>query len=261
MMRRTMCWILGSGLLLGTASTAATAPAVRSRVHHGSSEALDILKKSEAALTKVEQVSYQGKFKGTGWVAKRVPKVEGTAVVGSPSEWDIIRFVAEVKLTPRDSSETLEFSVGSDGDVYFLIDPKTKTAYEDMDPVVLGTHSRDLQRLVMREFVSPHPFGEKLKPETLELKGTETVGGVECYKILIKGDGTNSDPDRILLIARKDLLPRGIRRIYPPPRDSDGAPGTTELMVTDLKVNPTFKQNPFKLVVPPGFTKTDEFAP
>lgn len=212
-------------------------------------------------MTKVEQVSYRGTFKGTGWVAKLVPKVEGTAVVGSPSEWDIIRFRAEVKLTPSDSSETLEFSVGSDGDLFFLVDPKTKTAYEDMDPAVLGKRARDLQRLVMREFVSPHPFGEKLKPDTLELKGTETVGGVECHKILIKGDGTNGDPDRILLIARKDLLPRGIRRLYAPRTDADGAPGTTELMVTDLKVNPKFAQNPFKLVLPPGFTKTDEFAP
>ncbi len=37
--------------------------------------------------------------------------------------------------------------------------------------------------------------------------------------------------------------------------------GTTELTISQLVINPKFKANPFKLVVPNGFKKTDEFAP
>lgn len=252
-MRRTMCLVAG----LCFASVCAIADEVVTKTT-GSSEGFEILKKAETALKEVKQVSYRAEFKATGWVAAFVPEVSGTALLGERSKWDLDRFRCEVKLQPRGSSEVIELTAGSDGDLFFLIDSKNKMAYEDMDPAVLGSQGRDIQRVLMREFTASDPFGDEIKPDLVELKGTESVGGEECYQIHIKSD---TPPEVVWFISKKDFLPRRVRRIHPNRRDPKGEPGTTELTVTNLVVNPKLNSNPFKLVVPTGFTKTNDFAP
>jgi hypothetical protein len=113
----------------------------------------------------------------------------------------------------------------------------------------------------MREFSDPKPFAGILEPEegdppAIELKGDAKVGDQECYEVVIKPTGPQA-PEVHWLIAKKDLLPRKVVRVY----ERNGEKGTTELAVHDLKVDPKLGTDPFKLVTPPGFTKTDEFAP
>jgi len=224
----------------------------------GNADALDLLRKSQTALKKVEQVKYRGAFQGLGWVAEFVAQVEGATVMGRQSKYELDTFRSEVKLTPKGKTEPVEITVGSNGDVFFLIDPKTKTAYEDMDPAVLGSVGRDAQRLIMPVFGKADPYGKELDPESVELKGTETVGEVECQIVGIKG---KEPPDLEWFIATTDYLPRRVRRLYPNQRDPQGPPGTTELTISDLVVNPKLDGDPFKLTVPEGFTKSDDFAP
>jgi len=221
----------------------------------------EILKKADEAVKKIKLVEYRADYQGTAWVQQFVPAVTGTVVLGKQSKWEIPQFRCEIKLQKYGSEEVQELTAGCDGDVYFLIDPKTKTAHEDMDEAVLGTQSRDIQRALMREFSIPKPFGAILEPEegdppAIELKGTAKVGDQECYEVVIKPTGPQA-PELHWFISKKDLLPRKIVRIY----DREGEKGTTELAVHDLKVDPKLDRNPFKLVPPPGFKKTDEFAP
>ncbi|MGD2111055.1 MAG: DUF2092 domain-containing protein, partial [Phycisphaerae bacterium] len=156
------------------------------------------------------------------------------------------------------SEELIEVTAGSDGDVYFLVDPKTKMAHEDMDVAVLGTNARNIQRPVMGEFADAKPFHDILEPDgdapTIELKGTTKIADHDCYEVLVKG---KSPPEFQWFISKTDFLPRKVVRTY----EQEGEKGTTELAISDLKINPKLDKDAFKVDVPPGFTKTDEFAP
>lgn len=220
-----------------------------------SPDAVKILEKSEAALKKVTVARYQASFKGTKWVEALVPAVEGTATIGKRSKWDVDPFFVEVKLTSKDADAPIDCTAGSNGDTFFLIDAENKTVYEDMDPMVLGSRSRDIQRVLMREFADPKPFENTEKATTVQLKGTQRVGGEECYVLYVEGE---QPPTLLYYIAIKDYLPRKVTRVY---KNDEGEEGTTELTIRNLTVNPSFVKNPFALVVPAGFTKTDDFAP
>lgn len=260
-------WVLASGQALGDES------------------GKDILKRAAAAAKKITSVSYKAEYTGTGWVAQFVADVRGTAMIGGRSEWDIARFRCDVKLrTPRPkdddkdddkenageakknesqglwSDEVKSFTAGSDGDVYFLIDPQVKIAYEDMDPAVLGTNSRNLQRVILPEFSAKEPFKEALEAKSVEISGSESVAGEDCHRVTVK-TGESSPAAVDWYISKKDYLPRKVVRIYNNRSDPEGPQGTTELTISQLVINPKFKADPFKLVVPSGFKKTDEFAP
>jgi len=215
----------------------------------------EILKKSEAALQKVKFVRYDGKYKGIGWATEHVPSIEGSVMLGEPSEYDIDRFRCEIKLTPVKSDKTIELTAGSDGDVFYLLDPAVKTVYADMDVAVLGTHSRDLQRILMRPFVAKDPLADELKAEQVALEGTVDVAGEACYEVHVT---TSETQEIVWFISTKDWLPRRVDRHYKNPK---GEIGTTQLVLSDVAAELTFTPVPFKLKVPEGFTKTDEFAP
>lgn len=220
--------------------------------------AIDVIARSKAALANVERVSYRAEYEGSGWLQARVPAVKGVVVMGPESEWDIARFRCEVTLKSSDSDEELRFISGSNGDIYFLIDPTTNMAHEDMDPAVLGSHGRDIQRVLMAEFVSKDPYGKEIEPGNLKLSGSQRVGNEDCYEIQIDSD---SPPKMVWLVSKKDFLPRRVTRIYPNRSDPDGEPGTTQLTLFDVAVNPTHDENPFVLHLPDGYTRTDDFAP
>ncbi len=150
------------------------------------SETKEVLEKAEAALKKVRHVSYEGRYEGTGWVTQYIATVEGSAMLGETAEHNIPRFRCEVKLTPPGSEETVELAAGCDGDVFFLIDSKSKTVYADIDEAVLGTHSQNLQRLLLNDFVDDEPLShlsESLEAGKLELKESVEVGGEPCHVV------------------------------------------------------------------------------
>ncbi len=217
-----------------------------------------VLAKSKAAIAEVKHVSYHAEYGATGWLVTMVPAVTGEVVMGPKSKWDLARFRCDVAITRNGSEETLRFVSGSNGDIFYLIDSKTEMAHEDMDPAVLGSNGRDIQRVLMSALVSDDPYGDDLTPDSVELIGSRSIGGVDCYEIRVKSD---SPPQLVWMVSKKDFFPLRITRTYPNRRDPEGDPGTTHLTVTSLVVNPSFSKDPFVLSVPPGFTKTDEFAP
>ena len=258
-MSRTMLSILILGVAAGTVvGQTGAAAGEASEKKAEPSEGLKILQKTAAALEKVKSVRYQAQYQGTGWVKQYVADVEGSAMLGEPSEHDIARFRCEVKLTPPKAEEPLELTAGSDGDLFYMIDPKTKTAYVDMDDAVLGSQGRNVQRVLMREFVAKEPLAEDLKAEKVELKGTAKVGDEDCHEIHV----TRSESQQVVwFVSKKDGLPRRVDRIYQNRQDPEGDAGTTQLVLSNVVVDKTFQMAPFKVTVPAGFTKTDDFAP
>lgn len=253
-MNRMLRVMLG-GCLAAAFVIAGTEPAGGGPPEPEPGSAMEILKKSEAALRQVKLARYQAQYEGTGWVKQYVADIEGSALLGEPSKYDITRFRCEVKLTPPKSSETLELTVGCDGDLFFLIDPQAKMVYADIDQAVLGAQQRNVQRVLLQDFVAKEPLADDLKAEKVELKEATKVGDEVCYQIHV----TRSETQEVnWFVSKKDWLPRRVDRVYKNPQ---GEQGTTRLVITNLVAESTFRAAPFKLNVPDGFTKTDEFAP
>lgn len=249
-MQRTKSFLIALGVV-GFAVTGASA------ADGLLTDAKEILKKADQATRKIQFASYNASYRCTGWLEERIPQVTGKAVVGPDGDYKVPRFFCEAILKKKDSEETQKYTAGCNGDEYFLLDPKTKKAHHDIDPIVLGSASRDIQRLVLREFTSDEPFKDELEAEKVELKGTRTIDGVLCYDIEVALDGTS--PRAIVwTISTNDFLPRGVKRIYPGREEGD-ADGTTEMTISNLVAKTTMDKKAFEMVVPPGYTATNDF--
>ncbi len=222
----------------------------------------EIMKKARDAAIAVRRVRYKAEYVATGWVTEYVPTVTGTVVVGEQSKWKIDRFRSSVKIVPNGKGDPkddapgvpMELTAGCDGESFFLIDTKTKTVYEDIDPAVMGSHARDVQRVVLSELAAPKPYEQELEAKDLVIKSIPEVAGQRCFEF----HATVEDREVVWYIAWSDFLPRRFVQIYKNPK---GEVGTTQLTLTDLEVNPKLARDPFHADVPAGFKKTDEFAP
>jgi hypothetical protein len=221
----------------------------------GLTDPKEILTRAQSAAKKVKLASYRAEYIAEGWVSEFVPNVEGTVTVGDDTQQGVERFKCKVKITPKGSSEPLEFEAGCNGDEYQLADAKTKTVHRDMDPAVLGAHNRNIRRVVMTEFGVREPFKSELEAKELELRDPVKIAGEECYEI--KADA-GRPPVLVWWISKTDYLPRQLRRIH---KNPEGQEGITQLTILDLKPDPKTDKDPFALEVPEGFKKTDEFAP
>lgn len=170
------------------------------------------------------------------------------------ARYDVPRFLLQVEM-PGDDDPPIRLTAGCDGNEYFLVDPTSKTVYADLDPEVLGSNSRSLQRLLLSEFGNKAPFQDELKSDQITLAQAESVAGEDCHVVRVPGKNA---PDTMWWISKKDHLPRRVRHLYTDKQQGEGA---TELTLSALVVNPPVREDPFRVRVPSGYKKTDDFAP
>jgi outer membrane lipoprotein-sorting protein len=161
----------------------------------------------------------------------------------------------EAKLKLPGSTDENDITMGSDGKTYFLIDAKAKKVYEDIDPAVVGAAAR-VRALNMGEYLHPEPFSDEINGKKQELKGTTKVGDEDCYEVHV--EYSQAGLEATWFFSKKDFLPWRVDRFRQMPT---GEKGETQLIVTKLAVDPKLDKDFFKLVVPEGFTKIDDFAP
>lgn len=219
-------------------------------------DGLEILKKADEAAKSLKAVQYKAAAKGLGTDEARLPKVEGTAIMSGWVNSAPQQYRYEVKVQRSGSSEIEEYSAGSDGNTVYLVDPSRKIAYEDIDPAVLGSNARVVNSVAVRKLLNPEAFADEIKAEKVELKGAATVGDQDCYEVHVHygkdaGDG-------VWLFSKTDFLPRRIDRTFPA---RNGGMRGRQMILTDLVINPKLDKDHFKLTLPEGFTKTDDFAP
>lgn len=219
-------------------------------------EALEILKKADAATRAVTAVRYTAVAKGGGALAGRQPTVEGTAVFTGINERMPKKFHIEADVTPAAGGQKTKLVMGSDGDTFFVVNPKTNTVHADIDPAVMGRSASVLQNFVMVEFVYPTPFTDEIEGKTQELRGERKIGDEDCYHIYVeyKIGGQKAE----WFFSKKDYLPRGVKRIFTTQAQEVAE---AELMISKLDANPKIDEAEFKVVVPEGYKKTDEPAP
>ena len=217
---------------------------------------IEILKKADAACKAVDYVQYTATVKGEGAAESLVPKMSGTVVLKGWNNGRAAQFRIEAKVERPGSSDVSEVTVGSDAKTYFVINSKEKKVYEDIDPAVVGSTGRTVGLLTMAEYVHPEPFSDEIKATKQELKGSTKVGDEDCYEIHVTY--TDAGQEATWFFSKKDFLPRRADRFRKMPT---GETGSSQLIVTKLTVDPKLDKDPFKLVVPEGFTKIDDFAP
>lgn len=214
-----------------------------------------VLQRVSEALKKTPTVSYRAVYKVTGWATAFVPNMEGPVVVGHLSEHKIQRYHCELKVRKDGSSEIREFTAGCDGENLFIIDPKTRTAHQDINHGVIGANGWAISQIMIPEFGAPDALEKMLKTAKVEIKGEKKIGDQDCIEVRIQADAPQ---DATWTVSKKDFLPRRITAVF---KNREGVESSTALDLHDFKVNPTFAKSPFELVVPEGYKKTDDFAP
>ncbi len=218
---------------------------------------IEILKKADAAAKAVKAVKYKVDFDTTGMMVSLMPKMTVSVVASGFAQGAPKKFTAEAEVTVPGATEPMRISCGTDYDTFYVVHHPTRKAYEDIDPAVLGATGRLLRNAMMIEFLHDRPFDDEINAKSKELKGSKIVGGVDCYEIHVVY-GAERAPEVTWYFSKEDFLPRGRVDHYPPRR---GETGTFQRTITDLVVDPKFEKDAFKLKLPKGYTKTDDFAP
>jgi hypothetical protein len=216
-----------------------------------------ILKKVDAAAKAVKAVKYDVVVTATGAAKERVGKLTATIIAAGVTPTGPEKFVVEAKAAMPGSKETRKLSGGNDGDKFYVVDHAAKKAYEDFEPAVMGSAARIIMGGMMLEYLHPTPFSDEINGKSQKLTGSKEIGGVECYEIHVVYAAEQA-PEATWYFSKKDFLPRCRIDAYTFP---DGQKGTVEKTVTKLVVDPKLDEDTFKLKLPKGYTKTDDFAP
>ena len=219
-------------------------------------EAVAILRKADAAIKAVDGVRYKIHTRPTGVVTNFASAAEGEAVMWGWDGRGAEKSYAHLEGTRPGSDEPMRISGGGDGEMYFLLDHQAHKAYEDIDPGVLGTGGQALSSFLMVEFVHPAPFDDEISADKVELVGKQDVAGASCYKIDVTYSGGRGRST--WLISTEDYLPRGRIRYFSIPQQGEG---TLEVTLSEIEVNPEIEPAIFRLQLPAGYEKVDDFAP
>ncbi len=215
-------------------------------------EAIEILKKVDAAAKAVESVRYEARTEGEG--AAQFAPVEGEVVM---SGWTGNRpklMFARAKTTDAEG-KPVEVSGGGNGDEFFVMDHGKKKAWVDMDPAVFGTTGQPLGQLLMAEFVHGAPFDDELGADTVEIVGKETIAGEPCTTIRVLYSGGRGES--IWSFSDEDFLPRRRVVVFSGPQGD----GKVIRTITSIDTSPKLDQALFALNAPEGFETIEDFAP
>ncbi len=221
-------------------------------------QAVEILKKVDAAAKKVKSARYKASLSSDGWLVSAMPTAEGTVILaGGFSNGMLETYVVDAKVRMPGSEEVRRITSGADGENFYLVDWSNKKVHEDLDPTVMGTDGNIALGLTMVEFVHPAPFNDEINADAAELKESAKVGDEDCYVIDVRYKGGQARS--VWYFSKKDFLPR-TRKSTRRSR-ATGEIAWMTLAISGLEVDPKLGEAVFKSTVPDGFEKTDEFAP
>jgi len=221
----------------------------------GSDQAIEILKKVDAATKAVSAVTYRATATPSGIAENFMSPAEGSITMEGWTGNGPERFIGEVKTLDPGSGEEISITAGGNGDMYFLINHGTKKAYEDMDPGVMGNTGRAMQAIMVAEFIADKPFDDELGADTVELQGEDEVDGEPCYTIRVVYAGGRGES--IWSFSKNDYLPRKRIQMFETPQGK----GRIERTITDVVVDPQIDESLFTLRLPDGYERIEDFAP
>ncbi len=225
--------------------------------HVKTEEAVAILTKADEAAKSVKMVRYNAKYQGLGAAASTMPVIEGSATLAGLFGEDSFKHKTHLKVRMPNSEEVKEYTAGTDGETFYLIDPSTKKVHEDLDSAVIGRQvGRLVQGIWMLEYVHSSPFSDEINGLGAELRGKTNVEGEECHEVHVTY--AQAGQEATWFFSTKDYLPRRVDRHLP---GSGGEKVTRQLVLSNVMVDPKMTTDPFRRDTPEGYEVTDEFAP
>ena len=260
MMKRSFVLVLGISLLAATVHAEEIKPEGKETDAKSPGELtdpLEIVKKVDEAAKAVMAVKYNVVWEGLEAAAARTPRVEASVVASGLIGANPEKYLIDAKITLPGATEPLRVTCGTDNDMFFVIHHHTKMAYEDIDPAVMGNVARFFQRALMVEYLHPTPFSDEINGRSRELRGSKTMDGEDCYEVHVVYAVARA-PEATWYFSKKDFLPRGRIDTFAP---AGAQRQVWQKMVSNLVANPKLDESVFKLKLPEGYTKTDDFAP
>ncbi|MBU0637777.1 MAG: hypothetical protein KKB50_02855 [Planctomycetes bacterium] len=218
---------------------------------------VEILKKVDAACKAVKVVKYDVVYEAEASRRTVGTKLAATMTITGYTDRFPEKFLIDVKQGEPRSEEVQHITGGADGETYYVIDHAAKKAYEDLDPQVFGSFARLLAGGLMLEFVHPTPFSDEINGRVQELKGGKVINGEDCYEVYVVY-AADTGQTATWYFSKKDFLPRGRIDEFVTP---DGGKVRQKKILAHLVADPKLDKDAFKLKLPEGYTKTDDFAP
>lgn len=201
----------------------------------------DLLKKCDEATKAVKGVTYDSEVFFEGKDADTAPRGKATVRASKISD-DNYKLYVEGTINPP-QGDPRKVLVGTDGKVSIAVDHAkktyTKSESEGDKAMILGQGVR----FHMLEYTHPTPFQDEVNADEAKHEGTKTIAGVECDVIYVKYAGGMGESR--WYFGKKDHLPRRVDRI--------SEEGSNVIVVSNLKVNPTFEADAFTPAKPAGY--------
>lgn len=215
-----------------------------------------LLDNAVAASREVTSARYHARTSSTGIAADFAAPAEGWVYIEGWRYELPERFHIDVTTRPLGASETVHLTAGGDGESYFLIDHAGKRAYEDMDPAVLGSSATTLLVLSVPALISPEPYAAELAAVDLAIAGEAVADGEPCVRLEAElGGGLGRV---VWFLSKNDWLPRRFEQHFSNPAMGDG---TFITEIRDLELNVDAEPGLFRLRLPEGYERIDDFAP
>ncbi|MEL7060564.1 MAG: hypothetical protein AAGN46_11105 [Acidobacteriota bacterium] len=242
---------------VGFGAEAQSEPAAEAGEQRRDAAALELLEKVDAKTKSVERVRYRGLTEATGAATQFMPeRIEGQIVADGWAGNQPQRFFGTLTVPGTEDGSWKKVTGGGNGDMFFVVDHEDKKAYEDMDPGVIGSYGQYFGNFGMLEFLHPTPFSDELNADVVEMRGTQTIGGVECQEVYVEysqNRGTSK-----WCFSTEDHLPRQRVRYI---EAGLGNQGEIVITISELDVEPEITDATFRLDLPEGYEQIDDFAP
>lgn len=261
-MRRLICLCLGLVVAVPVVFGGQDEGKASTQPSSQPTDALEILKKVDTTCKALKAVKYELTVEGKGELKERAGRIQATVIaarVSGKADAQGIgqKYVIDARVTMPGSTEPQRLTIGTDGDQYYVVRHEAKKVHVDVDPAVLGTTGGAVLRSLMVEYLYPTPFTDEINGKKRELVGSKTIDGADCYELHVVYAAEEA-PEATWFFSKKDFVP--LSRIDSMVM-SDGKKGAVEKTVSKLELDPKIEADTFKLKLPEGYTKTDEFAP
>jgi len=230
-----------------------------------------ILREADQAIRKVQSLSYEASYQGTGSFSTHSPASTGQVRLSKLEANNPLKakLYARGDFVPTASAEVQAFQVAFDGKTIRKIRANQKAlVYKTLagnDPaerslgLVTGFFGGGAYSLLMLEYILDQPFARQLSAPVAEYEGRASVNGALCHVVYLEytRDSKRTTRER-WFFGVKDCLPRKLEQIT---LNDKGRYGAYVLSLSNVRVNVSLGEWAFQIRLPRGYTLTPYRAP
>jgi thiol-disulfide isomerase/thioredoxin len=230
-----------------------------------------ILREADQAIRKVQSLSYEASYQGTGSISTYSGTSTGQVRLSRLEANNPLKakLYARGDFSPTASADVQAFHVAFDGKSTRKIRANQKAlVYKTLagnDPAerslgfVTGFFGAGPYLLLMLEYILDEPFARQLSAPVAEYEGRASVNGALCHVVYLEYpiDSKRTTRER-WFFGVKDYLPRKFELINV---NDKGRYGTYVLSLSNLRVNVSPGEWTFKIRLPRGYTLMPYRAP